>query len=108
LIGVVFGAIHCAAWSTIFCTPAEMWLWRISSLVIAAIPGLTLLMLLIVMIITHQLDSVLAAVGVIVILASPIYTVARLILVVLPLTNLRSLPASAFIDIQWSIYMPHL
>ncbi|KAF7370044.1 hypothetical protein MSAN_00634400 [Mycena sanguinolenta] len=108
LIGVVFGAIHCAAWNTIFSTPVEMWIWRTSSLVITAIPGLTLLLPLIATILTNQLESVLGAVGVIVILASPIYITARLILVVLPLVDLRSLPASAFIDINWSVYIPHL
>ncbi|KAJ6449561.1 hypothetical protein C8R45DRAFT_1130684 [Mycena sanguinolenta] len=44
LVGTVFGAIHCAAWNAIFPTPAEMWIWRTSSLVIAAIPGLILLL----------------------------------------------------------------
>ncbi|KAF7370041.1 hypothetical protein MSAN_00634100 [Mycena sanguinolenta] len=108
LVGAVFGAVHCAAWNTIFPTPAEMWIWRISSLVIATIPGLTLLLPLITVVITDQLESVLAAVGVIVILTSPIYIAARLVLVVLPLADLRSLPASAFIDVNWRIYIPHL
>ncbi|KAF7369993.1 hypothetical protein MSAN_00629200 [Mycena sanguinolenta] len=44
LVGTVFGTIHCAAWNAIFPTPAEMWIWRTSSLVIIAVPGLTIVL----------------------------------------------------------------
>ncbi|KAJ7364213.1 hypothetical protein DFH08DRAFT_838607 [Mycena albidolilacea] len=32
LVGIVFGAIHCAAWNAGFPTAEEMWIWRICSL----------------------------------------------------------------------------
>ncbi|KAJ6494215.1 hypothetical protein C8R45DRAFT_1134786 [Mycena sanguinolenta] len=118
LVGTVFGAIHCAAWNAVFPTLAEMWIWRTSSLVIVAIPGLYLLMVVIVGIIEAYWgeDSAPAtAIGVIIaiiaILGIPIYIAARLILVVLvllPLAELRSLPASAFVDVNWSTYIPHI
>ncbi|KAF8950661.1 hypothetical protein BDZ97DRAFT_2027258 [Flammula alnicola] len=38
LIGVVFGAIHCAGWNFLFPSHAELILWRISSLVIIVVP----------------------------------------------------------------------
>ncbi|KAF8961567.1 hypothetical protein BDZ97DRAFT_1664036 [Flammula alnicola] len=38
LIGMVFGAIHCAGWNFLFPSHAELILWRISSLVITAVP----------------------------------------------------------------------
>ncbi|KAJ7697323.1 hypothetical protein B0H14DRAFT_2549412 [Mycena olivaceomarginata] len=42
LVGVVFGAIHCAAWNTGFPTAQEMWIWRSCSLSVTTIPILTL------------------------------------------------------------------
>ncbi|KAF7369948.1 hypothetical protein MSAN_00624600 [Mycena sanguinolenta] len=107
LVGILFGAIHCAAWNAIFPTPVEMWIWRISTVVVTAIPGLTLLLIL--MEISDQLESVLVAgFGVIMLLGFPLYIAARIILIVLPLVELRLLPASAFVDINWSTYIPHI
>ncbi|KAF7288778.1 hypothetical protein MIND_01423500 [Mycena indigotica] len=37
-----------------------------------------------------------------------VYCVARIILIVLPLSTLCSLPPEAFIDVNWSAYIPHL
>ncbi|KAF7369995.1 hypothetical protein MSAN_00629400 [Mycena sanguinolenta] len=104
LVGTLFGAIHCAAWNTIFPTPAEMWIWRTSSLGIIAIPGLAFLLSL--SISSDRLDWVSGVIGVILILATPIYIAARIILLVLPLAELRFLPASAFVDVNWSTYIP--
>ncbi|KAF7370015.1 hypothetical protein MSAN_00631500 [Mycena sanguinolenta] len=106
LVGTLFGAIHCAAWNTIFPTPAEMWIWRTSSLGIIAIPGLAFLLSL--SIFSDRLDWVSGVIGVILILATPIYIAARIILLVLPLAELRFLPASAFVDVNWSTYIPHI
>jgi hypothetical protein len=41
--GLVFGAIHCAAWSYQFPTEIERLLWRIASVVACAIPAITTL-----------------------------------------------------------------
>ncbi|KAF7370008.1 hypothetical protein MSAN_00630800 [Mycena sanguinolenta] len=109
LVGALFGAIHCAAWNVVFPTPAEMWIWRISSLVIITVPGLNFLLFLIVMGRGGRLNLILNTVlSVIVLLGFPLYIAARLILIVLPLTELRSLPASAFVDVNWSTYIPHI
>lgn len=35
---LVFGGLHCLAWKTVFPTIVEMWCWRASSLVTAALP----------------------------------------------------------------------
>ncbi|KAJ7727081.1 hypothetical protein B0H16DRAFT_1779812 [Mycena metata] len=42
-VGTIFGSIHCAAWNALFPSMAEMWIWRISSVFIAAYPGLIIL-----------------------------------------------------------------
>ncbi|KAJ6449584.1 hypothetical protein C8R45DRAFT_917237 [Mycena sanguinolenta] len=113
LVGAVFGGIHCAAWNAIFPTPAEMWIWRTSSLVIAAIAGLLCLLGMIGTTIDGYWGEDSAPVltevfGAITMLTILIYTAARLILIVLPLAELRSLPASAFVDVNWSTYIPHI
>ncbi|KAF7369961.1 hypothetical protein MSAN_00625900 [Mycena sanguinolenta] len=40
LVGTMFGAVHCAAWNAVFPTGREMWIWRVSSLMITVLPGL--------------------------------------------------------------------
>ncbi|KAJ6494208.1 hypothetical protein C8R45DRAFT_174138 [Mycena sanguinolenta] len=87
-----------------------MWTWRTSSLVIVAIPALMLLLVIIGTIIRIYLGGELAELVfvVIMVLTTPIYIAARIILIVLPLVELRSLPASAFVDVNWSTYIPHI
>ncbi|KAJ6449570.1 hypothetical protein C8R45DRAFT_849611, partial [Mycena sanguinolenta] len=114
LVGTVFGAIHCAAWNAVFATPAEMWMWRTCSLVIAAIPGLITFLAIITGFIDeywgkYSAPAALVAVSeIILVLGILIYIAARIILIVLSLADLRSLPASAFVDVNWSTYIPHI
>ncbi|KAF7369907.1 hypothetical protein MSAN_00620200 [Mycena sanguinolenta] len=102
-VGTLFGAIHCAAWNAVFPTDHEMWIWRTSSLVIIAVPCLSLL--LSPLSISDRLGF---AFGAIMLLGIAIYIAARLILIGLPFAELRSLPASAFADVNWSTYIPHI
>ncbi|KAF7369979.1 hypothetical protein MSAN_00627800 [Mycena sanguinolenta] len=115
LVGTVFGAIHCAAWNAIFPTHREMWIWRTSALVITAMPGFTLLLGLMATTLHDRLKSesveraVIEMITVITLVVNlTIYIAARIILIVLPLAELRSLPASAFVDVNWSTYIPHI
>ncbi|KAJ7913785.1 hypothetical protein B0H13DRAFT_1873642 [Mycena leptocephala] len=99
LVGTVFGAIHCTAWNTDFPTTTEMWIWRSASLVITAVP---VVLAQIIFLLTAMEETtfdetilgrktlrilVIALVG-----GVPIYIIARLILLVLPLTALRCSP----------------
>ncbi|KAF7348947.1 hypothetical protein MVEN_01415300 [Mycena venus] len=105
LAGSVFGAIHCAAWNTDFPTAAEMYLWRACSLGIAGIPVVVFLLGLLSAIIDHIVfqETTIDTISLIVIIGFfPIYIVARLILIALPLAALRSLPPSTFVDVNWS------
>ncbi|KAF7369992.1 hypothetical protein MSAN_00629100 [Mycena sanguinolenta] len=104
LMGAVFGAIHCAAWNAIFPTPAEMRIWRASSLVIIAVPCIPYFLSPLAI----NEDNWEYMVAVMVRLGIPIYVSARIILIVLPLIELRLLPASAFVDVDWSTYIPHI
>ncbi|KAJ6449572.1 hypothetical protein C8R45DRAFT_145147, partial [Mycena sanguinolenta] len=100
LVGTVFGAVHCAAWNAAFPTLTEMSIWRTSSLVIVAFPPL---LIALVPIFSETAVGVIGGT-----LAILIYIPARIILIVLPLAELRSLPASAFVDVNWSTYIPHI
>ncbi|KAF7370045.1 hypothetical protein MSAN_00634500 [Mycena sanguinolenta] len=107
LVGAVFGAVHCAAWNAVFPTPAEMWIWRAFSLVITAMPGFASLLPL--MAIADYWFDLLSAVSfVTLVVGIPIYIVSRVILIILPFAALRSPPPSAFADVDWSMYIPHL
>ncbi|KAF7356036.1 hypothetical protein MVEN_00933300 [Mycena venus] len=107
-------AIHCAAWNIDFPTAAEMWIWRSGSLVVATIPVVTFLVLHLSFIINEHafenpmLGDAITIIAIVFWGSFPIYIAARLILIVLPLAALRSLPPSAFMDVNWSTYIPHI
>ncbi|KAF7367595.1 hypothetical protein MSAN_00822800 [Mycena sanguinolenta] len=112
LIGGMFGAVHCTAWNALFPTVAEMWTWRYSSLVVTALPGVALEMLPVFAMRESSLDGTILSlnpvlVAVMIWIGIFTYVAARLILIVLPFTCLRSLPPSAFVDVNWSMYIPH-
>ncbi|KAJ7727076.1 hypothetical protein B0H16DRAFT_1779806 [Mycena metata] len=103
-VGSIFGSIHCAAWNALFPSMAEMWIWRISSVFIAAYPVLTVLFA----VITPD-DGIATAVLVgFMLFGFVVYPLFRLFLIILSFTTLRSLPPSAFVDVNWSNYIPHL
>jgi hypothetical protein len=110
LVGAAFGAIHLAAWNALFPSAAEMWMWRSCSLVVAVIP----LVLIWTMIFASVFDEYLSGRGthliewVIPFIISSVYIAARLVLIVLCFTTLRELPPGAFVDVNWSIFIPHL
>ncbi|KAJ7639471.1 hypothetical protein FB45DRAFT_905695 [Roridomyces roridus] len=105
LSGLIFGAIHCAAWTDDFPTTAERWLWRVSSLAVTSIPFMMITLGLVSARVSDELDSLASTLFLILIFP---YVTARLLLIALPFAALRSLPASAFVDVNWSIYIPHL
>ncbi|KAF7289140.1 hypothetical protein MIND_01375000 [Mycena indigotica] len=105
LCGSLFGAIHCIAWATAFPSIAEMWLWRAAALVLVAAP------LILIFYAGLEIQTTLISDAhwqVALIIVASTYSLARIILLVLPLSTLRSLPAAAFRDVDWSVYIPHL
>ncbi|KAJ6584530.1 hypothetical protein B0H19DRAFT_1015087 [Mycena capillaripes] len=111
LVGTIFGVIHCAAWNARFPSATEMWMWRSCSLTVAAIPILLGVAFISMVILCSSQNSwkvcpiILRTVFWVTI---PIYTGARLFLIVLPFTTLRGLPPGAFVDVNWSMYIPHV
>ncbi|KAJ7105964.1 hypothetical protein C8R44DRAFT_886405 [Mycena epipterygia] len=107
LVGTVFGAIHCAAWNADFPSTIEMWMWRSCSLMVAAIPAALGSVFALGpsvkgTVINNTLGTV---IGLVLILH---YSIAHLFLITIPFTFLRALPPGAFIDVYWSVYIPHL
>jgi hypothetical protein len=102
-VAIVFGAVHCAAWNANFPSVAEKWLWRSSSLVITVIPAL----MGIVQMRGPQGFPKSKLVEVSFMGTMLVYVVSRLLLIVLPFTTLRRIPAGALSDVDWSSDIPH-
>ncbi|KAJ7130466.1 hypothetical protein C8R44DRAFT_872266 [Mycena epipterygia] len=110
LIGTIFGAIHCAAWNTDFPSTIEMWMWRACSLMVTTIPAaLGLVIALGTSIGGTVLKDTLDLICIIIVfILIPLYPIARLFLITMTFTSLRALPPGTFIDVDWSVYIPHL
>ncbi|KAJ7727069.1 hypothetical protein B0H16DRAFT_1429165 [Mycena metata] len=107
-VGSIFGSIHCAAWNALFPSMAEMWIWRISSVFIAAYPVLNILLTVAGNTWDHYSNITGTVLAIFLLVALVVYPICRLFLIILSFTTLRSLPPSAFIDVNWSNYIPHL
>ncbi|KAJ7200041.1 hypothetical protein C8J57DRAFT_1631508 [Mycena rebaudengoi] len=109
LIGTIFGSIHCAAWNANFPSTVEMWMWRSCTLLVIAIP------LIVALggaasypgpVNKKSVRTILL--GVILGLSLLSYLIARLFLIILPLISLRAPAAGLLMDVNWSVYIPHL
>jgi hypothetical protein len=101
LIAMIFGGIHCIAWSFSFPTHTEQILWRASSIAIMSIPFFFLVLVLV--------SSFVPSIFGLLFFFSPLfYVFSRLILLILSFISLRSLPASAFYTVRWTTFIPHI
>jgi hypothetical protein len=118
-LAVIFGAIHCIAWSFHFPTVQEQLVWRLSAASVSAGPVLIFALAWLFNIFGRQFGKSttfrknLGIVGMFVVFALVvalvvIYAAARIALLVLPFTALRALPPAAFVDIRWTSFLPHL
>jgi len=112
MIGVIvlFGAIHFIPWPFIFPTATERWLWRVSAILITGGPLLLLFLGIMSGWVSNPiLKSILkASNGVMLTILIPVYITSRIILLILPLTLLRSLHPTAFLELKWSEFFPHI
>ncbi len=130
VVGVLFGAIHCAAWSFYFPSYAEMVMWQLSST--AVLIGLFLgshtgLIMLIGNLVDREWSSRLDRIfngpqedrrpwalnfarisWFMTSASSVVYTAGRITLIILALLQLRSLPPFTFCTVQWTTYIPHI
>jgi len=109
-VTLLFGSIHCIAWSLQFPSRSEELLWRISSLAITLIPLLiAVLWIWGVGILKWNLRPVLEEISTYTTsLAGFLYVLARCALLIIVFTSLRALPPGAYDTVSWTTYIPHL
>ncbi|KAJ6455405.1 hypothetical protein C8R45DRAFT_1188052 [Mycena sanguinolenta] len=116
ITGIIFGVIHCVAWDASFPSANEMLLWRSCALVVVSAPlalALAYIFLLFCAILFDEYPpkwvwslpkwvgtALLGTATVLGAIALWTYFFARLILIPLAFTTLRSLPPNAFVDVN--------
>jgi len=107
---VLFGAIHIIPWSFTFLTIAEKWLWRVSALLITGGPLLMLFPTIMFNWVSNRtlerIFNILSDFTFVILV--PVYTISRVVLLILPLILLRSLPPTALRELKWSEFFPHI
>ncbi|KAF8950663.1 hypothetical protein BDZ97DRAFT_1618016, partial [Flammula alnicola] len=116
LIGMIFGAIHCAGWNFLFPSHSELILWQVSSLVITAVPFSLALVILLQLTfpspsnfaerVLHTFSDF--TIEYIVAACIPLYVLARLALLAEAFVTLRDLPPGALAVVQWTSFLPHI
>jgi hypothetical protein len=119
LIGLVFGGVHCIAWSFYFSSHTEQLLWRMSVAAMVIIPALIAVTIGVDMLYgkykkpSHRLTKKMRLFAVVVVvnvlaLAGLLYTICRAITLTLAFKNLGSLPSTAYHTIPWTQWIPHI
>lgn len=116
VIGDVFGAIHCVAWSSPFPSDTERLLWHVFSLILLLMPSVTFIFFLIfgcldILRIYLQLKpaAIVVFLGrIVACVGASSYIMARLILVVEAFITLRALTPSALAEVEWISFIPHI
>ncbi|KZP09486.1 hypothetical protein FIBSPDRAFT_759935 [Athelia psychrophila] len=104
---MMFGAIHCAAWSFAFPSHAEKLIWRIASIALVGVPAIYIFLL---GLWARKLKSrkAITILLLVLLIRIPFYILARMVLLVLAFTTLRSLPLAALETVQWTTLIPHI
>lgn len=102
-IGAGFGALHCLAWDAPYPTLAEKITWRVCSITttVAPLPVIAVELMYHRRMIQNIFDNIISYVLLV------LYISARLALITLAFTSLRTLPADAYETVSWSNYFPH-
>jgi hypothetical protein len=116
VIAIIFGAIHCVAWSFQFPSHLEQLSWRMASLIITGLPFFSFLVVWVGGMGIHLLPSwlkprerVLDKLGVGIMLGCGVlYILSRVALLVIAFVSLRSLPPGVYKAVPWTTYLPHI
>jgi hypothetical protein len=122
LVGTLFGGIHIVARHFAFPTNTERVLWEVCSIIMTVVPsGISVFILLATTIVglieasgtilnaeyeSPRLFDRIVTAGMSLAIAT--YICARLPLLILPFTTLRSLPPDVYRSISWVNYIPHI
>jgi hypothetical protein len=112
IITILFGAVHCFAWSYDFPSGTERLLWRVASLITTALPIVWTAVYSLSLMddledrggkrIRYKAISGISAIVV------PVYLIGRAMLLVIAVTSLRSLPYDAYKTVRWITFIPHI
>jgi hypothetical protein len=109
MVGIIFGAIHCIAWSFEFPSHTELILWRISSVGIIATPAYILVGFSFVLYADDLPRWVKNVIALPIFTFLPLlYIVARAATVALAFMSLRALPSAAYETVHWTTFIPHI
>ncbi|KAI0069304.1 hypothetical protein BV25DRAFT_1818295 [Artomyces pyxidatus] len=104
VVAMVFGGVHCTAWDYAFPSAVERMIWRVSSVAIVVLPALLILGLVFW---NKMSDTGRDVVVCIMAFSGLAYVGARVLLLALSFTTLRSLPYEAYEAVQWTLLIPH-
>ena len=113
-VSIVFGGIHCVAWSFHFPAFRERLVWRISAILVLCLPvALTTLVFLWMVFEDEENETTWIKIysSFMKLIMGPMtcsYIIARIILLVLPFAALHDLPPSAYKQIDWVSFLPHI
>ncbi|KIJ58903.1 hypothetical protein HYDPIDRAFT_119030 [Hydnomerulius pinastri MD-312] len=86
-----------------------MLIWRASAIAIVAIPFSILLLWILAEVASNfDCDFIANALSLMILPFGLLYIPARLLLLVVSFTTLRSLPAEAYQTVQWTLSIPHI
>lgn len=105
VFAMIFGAVHCGAWSLAFPSHIEQLLWRTASMVLVGVPGIYLLLMGLYAFGEQLLVKYMLLISLV---GIPLYILARITLLVLMFTTLRSLPPTALETVHWTTFIPHI
>jgi len=108
-----FGAIHCAGWNFFFPTYPEQIFWRLSSIIVAAVPFILFVIFIIISVSFKLLGredeetkwKILSYSSLPFLL---VYVAARVVILGGAIALLRHQPPSAFAVVNWSGFYPHI
>jgi hypothetical protein len=102
-----FGGVHCIAWNFAPYSQEVQALWRAASLAVTVFPLVSQVLVLLAnsFLRLGHLTLVISLVG---FMVTIVYSVARIVLLILPFLELTRLPANAFKTVSWDDFFPHI
>ncbi|KAF4616681.1 hypothetical protein D9613_008814 [Agrocybe pediades] len=121
LVCLIFGGVHLLAWFSNFPSYTEHLLWRICGVAITVLPMIYGFPVLILRVALRPGPSgrrdtqsvqiakrMVALINPIQLAIPPLYFIARLFLLIEMMISFRNLPSSAFVNVSWTTYFPHV
>jgi len=113
VIAMIFGGIHCVAWSFQFSSHMEQLYWRLTSLFITCSPPLSWLVGAVILLFWRKLSywwkkALEFVLGYIAVGGSVLYVLSRVTLLVITFVSLRSLPPGAYETVHLITFIPHI